>query len=116
MPSRPKRPCRQPGCRALVTSGYCPEHQQEAQVRRNERPRESSTQRGYDYRWQKLRESFLSRHPLCEDCLERDIVTPATLPHHMQPIEQRPDLRLDESNLRALCRDCHEIREGRKRL
>ena len=43
-------------------------------------------------------------------CMERGIVTPAREVDHIIPIVERPDLRLDPSNLRPLCTSCHSAR------
>jgi len=56
----------------------------------------------------------MAASPLCEDCLERDISTPAEEVHHIQPIESAPDfetmkiLAYDIKNLKSLCRNCHK--------
>jgi predicted HNH restriction endonuclease len=39
----------------------------------------------------------------------------ATLVHHKKPVDEYPELRLEPTNFLGLCRDCHEIIEGRKR-
>ena len=75
--------------------------------------RESATQRGYDATWQKVRLSKLRMNPLCEICEKDGRLTPAVLAHHVIPIEERPDLRLELANLQALCRPCHERIHGR---
>ena len=79
-------------------------------------------------RWQKLRRAYLSKHPLCEDCMQRGRVTAATEVHHIEPIEWAQGIEAmrkrayDQGNLRALCHECHvnahkEMgRGGRKRL
>lgn len=65
-------------------------------------------------RWRRLRASYLSAHPVCEDCEAQGRTTIATEVHHIRPIEERagrPDdmrvLAFDPCNLRALCRPCH---------
>lgn len=62
--------------------------------------------------WQLLRDSYRARHPLCEDPFKHHErahrVEPATSVHHKQSIKQAPHLALVESNLMAVCRDCHE--------
>lgn len=65
--------------------------------------------------WRRLRLTYLSQHPLCEDCLLVDRTTPAREVHHIRPIESaagRPEemkaLALDPRNLRALCTSCHQ--------
>jgi predicted kinase len=34
--------------------------------------------------------------------------------HHIEPIDRRPDLRLDKGNLLSLCWSCHEAIHGRR--
>ncbi len=74
---------------------------------RNDR-RESAHKRGYDRRWYKLRNAYINEHPLCEHCERRGEITPATEIDHIKPFDGLNDqLRLDPSNLQALCRSCH---------
>ena len=55
MPTGPMRPCRSYACAALVTSGYCAEHQPlQSQV--DAKYRGSAKARGYDSTWRKLRD------------------------------------------------------------
>jgi 5-methylcytosine-specific restriction enzyme A len=77
------------------------------------RPRENSCARGYDRHWQKLRAATLAERPLCEDCLACNRLTAATECHHLRKVADRPDLRLDGSNLLSLCRACHNARTRR---
>ena len=118
MPDAPLKVCRWPGCHELTRdrSGYCPDHQSKAEERRKQRSRDrgNTTARGYGREWQRLRAAYLREHPLCADCLARGIVRPATVVHHLCAIADRPDLRLESRNLLGLCRDCHELRHGRK--
>jgi len=63
--------------------------------------------------WKRLRETYISLHPLCEICLEHEKITPAKEVHHKKPYmrgetdEERWQLFLDEHNLMALCPKCH---------
>lgn len=63
--------------------------------------------------WQNTREAYAkSVGGLCEDCLERGLVTAGEIVHHVQPITKatiyNPDITLSWGNLRLLCRSCHE--------
>lgn len=59
--------------------------------------------------WRKLRVQALERdHYLCQECLRRRRVTPATEVHHIKPLEKFPELGLTLSNLESLCWPCHE--------
>lgn len=63
--------------------------------------------------WNRTREAYAkSKGYLCEDCLERGLIVTGDIVHHKIPITQNnianPDITLDFSNLRLLCRSCHE--------
>jgi 5-methylcytosine-specific restriction endonuclease McrA len=58
-------------------------------------------------RWMWIRRVFLDANPLCEPCLDEDIVTPATIAHHRVERLADPSLALDPSNLVAMCDSCH---------
>lgn len=108
------RPCRM--CRKLTTnkSGYCDEHEPQAQEQSRlrqlyaERRRGSPSSRGYDRAWTKFREVFLMEHPLCEKCQEKGIITPAREVHHIKPLADG-GAKLDPANCQALCRTCHQL-------
>lgn len=61
--------------------------------------------------WRKLRDTYMHNHPICEECLNKGKVTPATDIHHMispfQHGEVNYTLLLDYDNLMALCKECH---------
>ncbi len=63
--------------------------------------------------WKKLRLGYLMQHPLCEQCLKEDKITPATEVHHIKPISTGSDelamksIAYNAYNLMALCKDCH---------
>lgn len=121
MPIAPPKICGHPGCALYATpsSAYCQQHRraqrERDQARRNSYPRESRQSRGYDRQWERVRAVYLQRQPLCEDCIMGDRITPAVMVHHIESVEDRPELRLHMSNLRALCRTCHEQLHGRTR-
>ena len=106
MPYLPKKRCKYAGCIALTNEKYCEKHKHQVRLS-NDRQRTTSSKRGYDYRWQQLREIYLHEHPLCEICEDNRYVNPAALVHHIVPIEQGGDA-LDMENLQSLCNDCHD--------
>ncbi len=75
--------------------------------------RTSTTERGYDYAWRKLSESYRDSHPLCEVCELNGRVEPACHVHHIESIENSPHRRLDTDNLIAVCEPCHIEIEGK---
>lgn len=110
MPRAALRPCTWPGCGALVEAGRCAKHQ-------HDRQRESSTVRGYGYRWQQASKQFLRLHPLCqcEECKEGLLqLRPSTVVDHKVP--HRGDLRLmwDQSNWQAMAKTCHDKKTARE--
>lgn len=61
----------------------------------------------YDHTWRKLSLYFRANNPLCEECGKHGMVTAATEVHHKIPIALAPHLRLDQTNLSAVCHECH---------
>ena len=108
MPVAASKPCRHPGCKALVESGaYCEAHAR--QVRRQyDSQRESASARGYNGRWQKARATFLARHPLCLMCHREGRITAATVVDHIIPHRGDQALFWDTGNWQSLCKRCHD--------
>jgi 5-methylcytosine-specific restriction protein A len=104
MPTRPPKPCAQPGCPALTHARFCPAHQRD-----RERERGSAAARGYDADWRRFRAWFLARHPICDEGPE-----PATEVDHIVPIADAPELRFVESNCRPKCKSHHSARTARE--
>lgn len=117
MPSLARRPCKHPGCRALVTTGaYCEAHAK-AKRQESDAQRGSSTQRGYGYRWQKTSKAFLRAHPLCQcdDCKEGELrLLPSQVVDHTIP--HRGDMKLfwDPNNWKAMNKRCHDRKTARE--
>lgn len=61
--------------------------------------------------WRKLRETYMKQNPLCEECLKKGKVTPASSVHHLaSPFktgEVNRTLFLDYNNLQSICHECH---------
>ena len=109
MPKAPKRPCRYPGCPNLCDKGvYCSHHMQFS----SDRMRGGAESRGYDARWRKARTAFLQRNPLCNECMKRGKITPATVVDHIIPHRGDRKLFWDESNWQPLCKCCHDRKTG----
>lgn len=54
------------------------------------------------------REKVLRRNKyLCQECLRYGKKTPATIAHHIKPIDEYPELKYDINNGKALCLACH---------
>jgi len=110
MAIRPKKPCNRPGCRQLVNGPYCKEHTKlikKKDWQRIDRTRESSTKRGYGYKWKKARDGFLKHNPLCVQCLREGLTVAAGVVDHIVPHKGDMNLFWDRSNWQALCAPCH---------
>jgi 5-methylcytosine-specific restriction protein A len=60
-------------------------------------------------RWRKLREAKLAQDPLCEWCLEQEIVTEATEAHHAVP-HKGDEEKFWSGPFVATCKPCHSSR------
>lgn len=110
MPVAPPRICR---CGRLVPSGMrCPCRTKEASQRRaaHDATRPSAAARGYDAEWRKVRAAFLKANPTCS---HPGCGKPATDADHVLSVRERPDLRLDPSNLRPFCHAHHSAHTAR---
>ncbi|WP_134470464.1 HNH endonuclease, partial [Pseudomonas aeruginosa] len=54
-------------------------------------------------RWKRLSARYRRLHPICEECDE----APSQITDHIKARKTHPELSLVWSNLRALCRACH---------
>ena len=77
-------------------------------VQRFDAARGSASARGYDRAWQRVRLLVLAQEPLCRFCALLGLLVAAEVVDHILSVRERPDLRLDQGNLRALCKACHD--------
>jgi len=104
MPYLPKRRCVYPGCSVKSAGLYCPAHQRQNDRRYNQY-RDPDIKRQYGRHWEKVRDLYIARHPLCEDCEAEGKLVPAAHVHHILPLTEGGTHA--EENLRALCLPCH---------
>jgi 5-methylcytosine-specific restriction enzyme A len=77
--------------------------------------RQGSRKRGYDSRWEKLRDRFIAENPICKHCQEGGYVNPASEVDHIRPFNGLYDpLRLSWDNLQSLCHSCHVTKTHRE--
>jgi len=109
MPTAAPKGCVHPGCGVLVRDGSnrCEVHRLKQQSEYDSR-RGSSTQRGYNSRWQKARRTFLLHHPLCCMCEAEGVVEPATVVDHKKPHRGDQKLFWDTRNWQGLCKRHHD--------
>jgi 5-methylcytosine-specific restriction enzyme A len=74
----------------------------------------TSSQRGYNYRWQQARERYLELHPLCVMCERNGFVRAATVVDHKIPHRGDQVLFWEETNWQSLCKPCHDIVKARE--
>jgi len=122
-----KKTC--PRCGAIIDYDkvYCDACQKEIDAKNKEREAQYSKEiaRGRDKiyhefynseEWARVRGAAISRdHALCQDCLKRNIIKPYDVVHHIVPIKDDWDKRLDLNNLVCLCESCHQERHKKLR-
>ncbi|QIE89467.1 HNH endonuclease [Pseudomonas nitroreducens] len=74
----------------------------------------TSSQRGYDYRWQKAREAYLLDHPLCVYCLRKGMTSAACVVDHIEAHHGNQELFWDRENWQSLCKPCHDSDKQRE--
>ncbi len=109
MRKKPLKICAKAGCNNATRGRHCELHKKE-RWKSFDRTRESSSARGYDSKWYKFRSYYLNNHPLCVFCSAENKLTEATEVDHIQSLKDRPELKYQEQNLRALCKSCHSKR------
>lgn len=69
--------------------------------------------------WRKLRETYMKQSPLCEECLKKGKVTPASSVHHIKSPFKNGQvdkaLFLDFNNLESICHECHAETHNKER-
>lgn len=61
-------------------------------------------------RWRDLSKSFLSKNPLCVQCLKSDRITSSAVVDHIKPHRGDKTAFYNISNLQALCKRCHDMK------
>ncbi|QXH96104.1 HNH endonuclease [Pseudomonas ogarae] len=115
MPLRPKKPCNAQGCNTLTRNArYCDEHAHLLTSAARAKPRESSTQRLYTYKWQKASKGFLARYPLCAEHERQGEVVAATEVDHIVPHKGDATIFWNRNNWQSLCHSCHSRKTARE--
>lgn len=70
--------------------------------------KQSSSERGYSWKWQQARKIYLQEHPLCIMCADEGHVVVATVVDHIIPHRGDQTLFWRQSNWRAVCRPHHD--------
>lgn len=125
MPPRALRPCKQAGCRNLVQSGYCEQHQAKAvsnvQSLRALDDKKTDEDRDFyqSWRWRKLSEQIRKEEPLCRECYKNGLRGQvAHLVHHEPERKVLISKGLDPYDpqyLVPICNNCHQRHLNEKR-
>lgn len=119
---KPQKQCNNALCRRLIdyTEQYCVNHKPKYQ-----RPQESYSERmekDGQYRkfykskaWRDMSYIYRLNNPVCEQCIELGIAAKADVVDHIIEIKDDWSRRLDDSNLKSLCHQHHEIKTRRER-
>lgn len=122
MPTQPLTPCRHPGCRELVVSGYCPAHARskpearrvyDQTTRRQEPALAWAANVRNGSRWQKVRALYRAQYPTCCDPFGLHKAGPAltAVVNHIVPLRllygtDRQEMAYEFGNLASLCTTC----------
>ena len=94
--------------------GYCADHRRakqqtvKAELQQADKVRGTAAQRGYGYRWQKLRAAYLASHQTCAECRRQGRLTIAVIVDHITPHKGDMALFWDPTNWQPLCKPCHD--------
>ena len=95
------------------------EAKEKAKAQAYNESRGTTAERGYDFRWQKVRIQakeagrWLCQCSRCVAMGRIKKVGKSDPVHHIKPVDKYPGLRLSLSNLVSMTRHCHEVEEGR---
>lgn len=108
MARRLLRPCGKMVCNNLTKNTYCDEHSNDIK-REYDKRRPSAHKRGYDFKWNKYRASFLSKleNMFCISCRDNARITVATVVDHIIPNKDDKKLFWDTKNHQPICDRCH---------
>jgi len=105
MPYKPKRPCAHPGCPKLTHGRFCPAHAKQDAQNYDKYRRDPDTHKRYGRAWKRIRDRYITAHPLCEQCEAAGRLILAEEVHHITPLSDGGTHAAD--NLMALCSSCH---------
>ena len=110
MPTAPKRPCPEPGCRRLQPCEVHRRHLRAGQTYTDRKANEPWRAMYSTARWKRLRQSVLSREPLCRACAQESRWTLATVVDHIRPHRGDEALAYEPTNLQPLCAHHHSAK------
>lgn len=116
VPSRAFAPCIMPGCRSMATRGtstFCSVHERQRQCAAD-RQRGTSSARGYDATWRRIRNAHLRCNPICADPYGLHVGITVLAVHVDHIISLRHGGSSASGNLQSLCASCHSRKTARE--
>lgn len=105
MPYKHKKPCALHGCPELTHDVYCNVHKSLRQKQYETFKRSPDHDKKYGNNWRRVRDLFVSKHPLCVRCFKEGRIVPVEEVHHIVPLTKGGSNKF--SNLMSLCQSCH---------
>jgi len=124
MPPKHLKPCKQPGCPALVTTGYCDHHAPSPEATRerfkalDDRMDPEIKRFYHGARWTAVSLLHRAKEPLCRSCKKEGRIVCGELTHHNPPLEELLREGKDpyaDVYLEASCTPCHMRELNKKR-
>ncbi|MBC7076595.1 MAG: HNH endonuclease [Syntrophomonadaceae bacterium] len=78
----------------------------------NKYERDSQTRKLYGKTWKRIRDRYIAKHSLCEECRKSGKLTPAEEVHHIIPLSQGGTN--EDGDLMSLCARCHSAITAKK--
>lgn len=117
MPFKPPNPCRYFGCPEFTTQAYCHRHKEYEKAIKADYEKRYEKKRDPFYgsqRWQKVRNRYAKKNPLCEECEKNGRLVSMKVVDHIVDIKDG-GAKLDPDNLQSLCSECHNRKIGKRR-
>ena len=118
-----KRLCKIFGCgkEAIDEKGFCSKHRwpdrTKEEIAEYRKRYGSTTERGYNYKWQQFRKRLIANHPYCERCGSNDNLV---LDHKDIPAQIMMDVYgqfiLEDHYYQVLCTRCNTIKAKEDKL
>jgi len=96
-----------------VTETYCTKCTK-AKEKQHYKDRNKEWQHLYGSKWQRARKSFLSKYPLCAECLKNGVTKAANVVDHIIPHKGDAIAFWQVSNWQSLCYRCHNKKTAKE--
>lgn len=106
--------CAEQGCRNLISKGrYCSDHRRRPRKRKSRYKYQHKNKSFYNSAvWRRTREYIYERDKGCCQRCGKFVFGRDAHVHHIVPIQEDESMKLEPTNLKLLCKDCHMIEEN----